>query len=267
MQAAALSSLIKRASDLTSDVAGLGADRLLPVSEQIKTLLPGYGLRRGSVVGVTGTVPGTTSLLLALLAQASSAGSWCAMVGMPALGFVAAAETGIVLDRLVLVPNPGPDWPNVVAALIDGFDLVVVAPHQVGGRIAASICAQMAARARRRGSVLVPFGTGWDGAEVTLSLVDSGWDGLGEGAGRKVTISSRGRGAAANGRQISMWLPAPVNSGQYFGPSGIEPVNAGPAHGEPALELVANSGPGIEPSGVANSGPVANAGTHLRVVR
>ncbi len=232
MQAAALSDLhglVKRASDLTGESAGLGADRLLPVAEQFKALLPGYGLRRGSVVGVTGTVPGTTSLLLALLSTASKSGSWCAVVGMPSMGFVAAAETGIVLDRLALVPNPGPDWPNVVAALIDGFDLVVIGVYRMGGQIAASVCAQMAARARRRGSVLVPFGAGWDGAEVTLGLVDSRWDGIGEGAGRTVAITAKGRGAASIGRQAEMLLPAPTNTGRYFRPFVVDPAtNAGP---------------------------------------
>jgi hypothetical protein len=209
MQPAALSSLVKRASDLTTEVAGLGSDRLLPVDERLRPLFPGHGLRRGSVVGVTGTVPGTTSLLLTLLASASAAGSWCAVVGVPGLGFVAAAEIGVVLERLALVPNPGPDWPNVIAALIDGFDVVVIGAHRIGGQIAASVCAQMAARARRRGSVLVPFGPGWDGAEVTLSLVDSDWDGIGEGAGRRVTVAARGRGAAAQGKRLTMWLPEP----------------------------------------------------------
>jgi hypothetical protein len=238
MQPAALSSLVKRASDLTTEAAGLGSDRLLPVGEQFKTLFPGYGLRRGTVVGITGTVPGTTSLLFAMLASASAAGSWCAMVGMPALGFVAAAETGIVLERLALVPDPGPDWPNVVAALIDGFDVVVIGVHRIGGRIAASVCAQMAARARRRGSVLVPFGPGWDGAEVTLSLIDSDWTGVGEGAGRKVTIAVRGRGAAARGQQASMWLPAPTNSGPHFAPLGWEITAGAPAELPARLHVV-----------------------------
>lgn len=187
-------------------------------------------------------------MLLALLSTASRSGSWCAMVGMPTMGFVAAAESGIVLERLAVVPNPGPDWPNVVAALIDGFDLVVIGAARLnrssggdpnsrsgGGRIAASVCAQMAARARRRGSVLVPFGAGWDGAEVTLSLVDSAWDGVGEGAGRRVAILAKGRGAASIGRKAEMFLPAPIpavvpNASSHFRPYATESAtNAGPA--------------------------------------
>jgi hypothetical protein len=231
----ALTDLLQRASDLTTEVAGLGADRLLPVVEQLRTLFPGYGLRRGSVVGVTGELSGTTSLLIALLSAASRSGSWCAVAGLPTLGFVAAAEAGLVLERVAVVPNPGPDWPGVVAALIDGFDVVVIAVAGVAaGHVAAQVCAQMAARARRRGSVLVPFGSGWDGAEVTLSLLDSAWQSVGEGAGRQVTIATRGRGASALGRRAKVWLPAPEGVGShtahdYFGPP-VEPALPAPPH-------------------------------------
>src|SRR2546430_11276252 len=82
--------------------------------------------------------------------------SWCAVVGMPTLGLVAAAEFGIALDRLALVPDPGPEWPTVVAALLDGVDVVVAAPP---GPVAAPLAGRLAARARQRGSVLLPCGS------------------------------------------------------------------------------------------------------------
>lgn len=145
--------------------------------------------------------------MLALLAAASRAGSWCAVVGVPALGALAAAESGIVLDRLALVPNPGPDWPTVVAALIDGVDVVVTA---VPGTVSGPIVSRLAARARQRGSVLVPFGD-WSGADVTLRVGDGHWEGLGAGRGRlrrrEVTVTARGRGAAARPREVVMWMP------------------------------------------------------------
>ncbi|WP_157546703.1 hypothetical protein [Hamadaea tsunoensis] len=205
MQPAALSDLVRRASDLGPAAAGLGTDRLLPVASQLRDLLPGYGLRRGSTVAVAPGAPGTTSLLLALLAEASRAGSWCAVVGVPALGLLAASELGIALDRFAVVPHPGPEWPAVAATLLDGFDLVVVSVKD----IAASVCAQLAARARQRGSVLVPFGSGWDGAEVTLSVTESRWYGVGEGSRRRITVAARGRGAAARPRRGQVWLPGP----------------------------------------------------------
>ena len=134
--AAALAELIRPAGDTDE----IGVHRALPVLPELSGLLPGRGLRRGSTVAVaTGRAApagGGTSLLLALLAAASQSGSWCAVVGVPALGALAAAESGIALDRLALVPNPGPDWPTVVAALIDGVDLVLTA---VPGPISSSI--------------------------------------------------------------------------------------------------------------------------------
>jgi hypothetical protein len=149
-----------------------------------------------------------TSLLFALLAAASGAGSWCAVVGVPALGVVAAAEAGIALDRLALVPYPGPDWATVVAALLDGVDVVVAATP---GPVAAVVSSRLSARARHRGSVLVPYGR-WEGADLTLDAVRGVWHGLGQGRGRlrcrQVTVVVRGRGAAERPRQARMWLPA-----------------------------------------------------------
>jgi hypothetical protein len=145
--------------------------------------------------------------MLALLSAASRGGAWCAVVGMPALGAVAAAESGIVLERLALVPDPGLDWPTVVAALIDGVDVVVTA---VPGPVSSSVVGRLAARARQRGSLLVPFGD-WAGADVHLRVGEGRWEGLESGRGRlrrrEVTVVAQGRGAAARPRQITMWMP------------------------------------------------------------
>ena len=125
-------------------------ERPLPVLSALSPLLPD-GLRRGSAVAVRGSA----GLLLALLAGPSRAGAWCAVVGLPGLGLVAAAETGVALERLALVPDPGPDWAAVAGALLDAMDVVVVAPR---GRVLDGDVRRLAARARQRGAVLVPFG-------------------------------------------------------------------------------------------------------------
>ncbi|GIE84896.1 hypothetical protein Are01nite_13760 [Actinoplanes regularis] len=204
---AALAGLVRPASEADEP----GAHRMLPVAAELGSLLPGRGLRRGSTVAVAGgraaRAGGGTSLMLALLAAASRAGSWCAVVGLPALGALAAAETGIALERLALVPEPGPDWPTVVAALIDGVDVVVTA---VPGPVSGSVVSRLAARARQRGSVLVPFGD-WSGADVTLRVSGGHWEGLGDGWGRlrrrEVTVVANGRGAAARPKELTLWMP------------------------------------------------------------
>jgi len=208
--------LVRPASAQVARPDGVG-ERILPVLPELRGLFPAGGLRRGSTVAVAPTEPGSvatggppfgaTSILLALLAGASAAGSWCAVVGMPSLGLVAAAELGIALDRLALVPDPGPDWPAVAAALLDGIDVVVAAPP---GPVSAPLAGRLAARARQRGGVLVGYGR-WAGADVVLETAGGGWSGLGQGHGRlsrrELVVSRYGRGAAARPRQAILWIP------------------------------------------------------------
>src|SRR6266704_4597353 len=95
----------------------------LPVLPALGELLPG-GLARGSVVAA-----GRWSLLcLALAAGASVAGAWCAVAGVPQLGVSAAADVGLDPGRMLLVAEPGSAWPQVVASLLDGCELVLLRP-------------------------------------------------------------------------------------------------------------------------------------------
>jgi len=203
--------LVRQASEPVGRV-----EQSLPVSAQLRPLLPGGVLRRGGTVAVAANVDGrsassragATSLLFALVAEASSSGSWCAVVGLPRLGLVAAAEAGVAVERFALVPHPGPDWAAVVAALIDGVDIVVVATP---GPVAAAVASRLGARARQRGAVLIPVGQ-WPGADLTLTVTGDTWHGLGQGRGRLRTrdleVHVQGRGAAARGRRAMLSLPA-----------------------------------------------------------
>jgi hypothetical protein len=184
--------------------------RVLPVVEPLARLLPAGGLRRGSTVALP-AAPAATSLLLALLAEASAGGAWSAVVGRPGLGLVAAVEAGVRLERLALVPEPGPDLMAVTVALLDGMDVVAVAGAERAG-VRAAERQRLAARARQRGAVLVALGA-WPGADLELSCADVGWQGLGTGAGRlrarQVRVRLRGRGVAPGGRSAALLLPAP----------------------------------------------------------
>jgi hypothetical protein len=184
--------------------------RVLPVAEPLARLLPAGGLRRGSTVALP-HVPAATSLLLALLAEASAEGAWAAVVGRPGLGLVAAAEAGVQLERLALVPEPGPDLMAVTVALLDGMDVVAVAGAERAG-VRAADRQRLAARARQRGAVLVALGA-WPGADLELSCTDVGWQGLGAGAGRlkarQVRVRVGGRGVTPSGRSAGLLLPAP----------------------------------------------------------
>ncbi|GHE95818.1 hypothetical protein GCM10017786_30380 [Amycolatopsis deserti] len=176
--------------------------RVLPVRPELRRLLPSAGLRRGSTIAVRGSV----SLLLALLAEATATGSWAAAVGMPDLGLVAAAELGVEVSRLALVPRPGAEFAAVAGALLDGMDVVAVAargaaPHEAR---------RLSARARHRGAVLLSLGP-WPGAEVELDCVAGRWTGLEGGHGylreRRVRVQGAGRGAATRPRRADLLLP------------------------------------------------------------
>jgi hypothetical protein len=191
----------------------LAREQVLPVPEPFEALLPWTGLRRGSTVSVTAAgVGGSTSLALALVAAASQAGSWTAAVGLPSLGLVAADEAGVALERLVLVAPPErATWGGVVAALVDGFDVLLL--HATRGGVRQVDARKLVARARERGTVLVQLGSGWEAeADLALRIVEARWEGLDDGYGhlaaRRVVLEATGRGAAARPRRAELWLPA-----------------------------------------------------------
>ncbi|HUB69409.1 MAG TPA: hypothetical protein VL984_03215, partial [Acidimicrobiales bacterium] len=192
----------------------LAQDRALPLAAELVGLFPESGLRRGSTVVVNpGSAPGSTGLALALLSGPSSQGSWCAVVGHPDLGLVAASQLGADLGHIALVPHPGKNWAVVTAALLEGMDVVLlctshfVPPQRVG----APHARRLEARAREQGSVLVVLGEDWPGnADVRLSVVANRWHGLGDGfgylAGGQLEVAAGGRGAASRPRRAAVRL-------------------------------------------------------------
>lgn len=174
----------------------------LPVPTELAALLPD-GLRRGSTTAVTGS----TSLLLTLLARACSEGAWAAVVGQPAVGLLAAAQAGVALERLAVVPRPGPDSPAVVAALLDGLDVVLVGP---GAALTDGDRRRLAARARERGTALLSS-VAWPGANVVLTAGAGRWDGVGQGEGRlrthELRVTRSGRAGAGVPLSVDVTLP------------------------------------------------------------
>ncbi|WP_179211034.1 hypothetical protein [Cellulomonas iranensis] len=186
----------------------------LPVPPPLADLLPD-GLRRGA----TTTVLGSTSLALGVLAHACASGAWAVAVGHPRLGLLAAAQAGVDLARFALVPDPGPDAATVLAALVDGIDVVLVGPD---APLSDADRRRLSARARERGAALVTT-VAWPGAHVVLEAGAARWSGVGAGDGRlrtcALTVRRTGRGSAAVPTSADVVLP--------FAPPG-EHVPAGP---------------------------------------
>jgi len=202
----------------------------LPVLPALRELLP-RGLARGSVVAVAEF----GLLCLALAAAASADGAWCGIAGLPEAGVLAAAGLGLDAGRILLVPDPGPAWPQVTASLLDGCDLVLLRPPRpagasagrsagasagrsagasagrpAGGQVPAQARRRLEATLRRGRGVLIVAGD-WPGAQYRLRVVTQRWTGLGDGRGRLraccAEITADGRGEAAMTRTRWLWLP------------------------------------------------------------
>ena len=208
-------------------------ERTLPVLAALRDLFPGGALQRGWVITTGGD--GATSLALAVAAGPSVAGSWTAVVGEEGLGLAAAAEAGVVLERLLMLTALEPRAAaEAVAALVGSVDIVLLGP---GIRLGAADQRRLAARLRERGSVLIRLGgdgshgagvwtggarssnwrvDGRHGADVSLQVVSSRWSGLGDGWGllraRRVSVRAQGRGAASRPRTVELLLPGPDGS-------------------------------------------------------
>ncbi|XVQ08402.1 hypothetical protein ACQP1W_38465 [Spirillospora sp. CA-255316] len=180
--------------------------------------------------------PGASSLGLALVAGVSGreARGWCGIVGLPDFGVVAAAGMGAAPERLLLVDEPGDRWPDVVAALVEAVDLVLIRTPEAPS---ATAVRRLSALARKHGCVLAltgAFARTWPGTRLRLRVDEATWEGLGDGhgvlTGRRAQITAEGRDAPGRGRQALVWLP---------GPSG-EVLPAEPEPTRPSLEVVAD---------------------------
>jgi len=187
--------------------------RLLDVPAPLATLFPEGGIRKGATVAI-GPMAGGYSVALSLAAAVTTGGGWAVALGLPSLGLVAAAELGVELRRLALVPHPGDQWAVVAAALVDGFDLLMLRPP---GRVRPVDARRLAARVRERGTVmLVVDAPDWpESPDLRLSLSHhrTGWEGLGAGhgclTGRRMEVVSSGRRVGGRERRVEVWLPAP----------------------------------------------------------
>jgi hypothetical protein len=178
---------------------GTTLTRSLPVLDAFDGLV---GLRTGAAYAVD-----SPSLAMALVAGASRAGEWVAIVGAPDFGYEAAAAFGLDLTRTIAVPSPAEHWQSVTAGLIDVAGVVLLRPPTT---VAEQQAARLRSRLVQKDAALVVWGE-WPRCHQRLSIRSSSWVGLGQGHGRltgrqvEVVVS----GASAPGRIASIWLPDP----------------------------------------------------------
>jgi len=162
-------------------------------------LVPGGRIAPGSVISVAGS----RMLQYHLLATASQAGGWVAVVGQADLGVVALEQAGLELSRVALIPNPGGDAGIVCAALLDAMWVVIGSDVSLRD----SERRRLAARARERGTVIITSEP-WPGAHLTFRVTARNWVGVNQGEGWlkgcHLTVERIGRGSAA--RPGTFWV-------------------------------------------------------------
>ncbi len=189
----------------------LAAELVLGVPGPLGGLLGG-GLPRGAVTVVDGPLgAGRSSLVLEVLAAATGAGEWAAVVtvnpggagapggsgraggaggsscalgrgGLGTFGVSAAISAGVALDRLAFVRRVPPErWASIVASLIDGCSVVVAeAPPQVR----APEARRLLARLRERRVILLTDDRWPDRSARRVRVLSGRWSGLEAGDGR-----------------------------------------------------------------------------------
>src|SRR5262249_62244277 len=103
---------------------------------------------------------------------------------------------GLDRARLLLVPDPGTAWPQVVASLLDGCELVLLRPPD---HATAAARRRLEAVLRRCGGVLVVAGD-WDGAQARLLVTRQEWAGIAARHGRAAARRGVGGGGGAGAR-------------------------------------------------------------------
>jgi hypothetical protein len=204
-----LSDLAARGLVTRATSGSAAAERTLPLLPAFTALVPSASVQRGSVVGCAGGA--AVSLALALAAGPSQQGAWVAVVGMPTLGLAAAAEAGVVLERLVAVVEPDDParWADLLAACIDGFDVLLLGPGTQ--QVSPAVARRLTARLQSRGAVAITVGAPVFGADLRFDCATSTWSGLGDGhgvaLGRRATVELTGR-RVPRAHRADLWLPA-----------------------------------------------------------
>ena len=207
-------SIALESSHLRSAASLTKTDSALPLLEAFAEILPS-GLLRGQVVACQG--PAAYSVALGLVSRAISVGSWLAMVDLEQVSPEALVEFDIPLHRVVGV-STGDDPANVLSAVFDGFDIVIIPAFRYRGALARRI----AQRIRAKGVTVVVIddtneiraGDTASLGDITLVGSDIRWEGIGWGTGRllarHLTVSATGRRSP---RPLRSEMQLPPDSG------------------------------------------------------
>ena len=173
----------------------------LPIAKALQPIIPDGVLVRGRTVLCSGDAAMSTALLL--VSAATQAGSWLAIVGVSDFGLMSACEQGVALQRTVSVTPTAykKDWTSTVAAVADGFDVMML---EVPREVSESDARRIQTRIQARRNVLVLVETSRHVTprsvfqpDVVLHTATTSWHGIEHGAGyvqgRHIDVTVSGR--------------------------------------------------------------------------
>ena len=175
----------------------------LSVAKALQPIIPDGVLMRGRTVLCSGDA--AMSMALLVVSAATQDGSWLAVVGVSDFGLMSACEQGVALQRTVLVTptDNKKDWINTVAAVADGFDVMML---EVPRDVSESDARRIQTRIQARRNVLVLVETSRHTTprsvfqpDVVLHTATTKWDGIECGAGY---VQSRHIDVTVSGRRV-----------------------------------------------------------------
>ena len=175
----------------------------LSVAKALQPIIPDGVLMRGRTVLCSGDA--AMSMALLVVSAATQDGSWLAVVGVSDFGLMSACEQGVALQRTVLVTPTSnkKDWISTVAAVADGFDVMML---EVPRDVSESDARRIQTRIQARRNVLVLVETSRHTTprsvfqpDVVLHTATTKWDGIECGAGY---VQSRHIDVTVSGRRV-----------------------------------------------------------------
>jgi len=166
-------------------------------------MFPEGGLVRGRTVLCSGDA--AVAMALRVVSRATQAGSWLGIVGVHNIGVQAASEHGVALQRVVFVqPASGrTEWVNTVAAVADGFDVLML---EVPRGITEADARRVQTRIQARRNALVLIEVTQQSAvrsvfqpDVIMNTATTQWHGIERGAGH---VQGRDVQVAVSGRRV-----------------------------------------------------------------
>ena len=175
----------------------------LSVAKALQPIIPDGVLMLGRTVLCSGDA--AMSMALLVVSAATQDGSWLAVVGVSDFGLMSACEQGVALQRTVLVTptDNKKDWISTVAAVADGFDVMML---EVPRDVSESDARRIQTRIQARRNVLVLVETSRHTTprsvfqpDVVLHTATTKWDGIECGAGY---VQSRHIDVTVSGRRV-----------------------------------------------------------------